>query len=101
MLLHYRHTSFSQNPCSLGAAQTVEEIAGNESVAGKAEKSRATTKATSTVLRGSCTDSDGDSKHILDTDRVSCIRKKWHVAVKLREGRSTKYDVCHFLFVLL
>ena len=55
---------------------------------------------TSTVLHGSCADCDGNSE---------CIRlRRWFLrsgkrreAVKWREGRSTKYDVRHFLFVLL
>ena len=49
----------SQNPCSLGAAQTLRGTAGNEPVAGKAKESRVMTKATLTVLCGSCADSNG------------------------------------------
>ena len=77
-------------PALLELPKTVEETAGNESVAGKAEESRATSKTTLAVLRGSCADSDGDSEHILNSDSVFCAREKRRDAVKSRKGRATK-----------
>ena len=88
-------------PALLELPKTVQDIAGKELVAERAEGTRASTKATSIVLCGSCADSDGNSERILSSDGDSCALGKWHEAVKLREGRSTKYDVRHFLFVLL
>ena len=59
---------------------------------------------TSTVLHGSCADSDGNSERI----RLQLRLRQWFLrsgkrreAMKWRECRSTKYDVRHFLFVLL
>ena len=87
-------------PALLELPKTIEETTGNESVAGKAEESRVTTKATSTVLHGSCADSDGDSEHILHSDGVSCAHEKQRDAVKSREGRSTKIWCPSFFFSL-
>ena len=76
--------------------KTVEETARNKSVAGKAEGSRVTTKVTSTVLRSSCVDSDGNSEHFLDSDSDFLCSRKWCKAVKSRESRSTKVQCLPF-----
>ena len=58
------------------------------------------TKATSTVLGGSCADFNGDSEHILDSKGDLCACGKWHEAENERSKVDPqKHDVRHFLSV--
>ena len=79
-----------RTPALLELPKTVDEIAGNELLAGKVEETIATTKkATRTVLRGSCADSAGDEERIRGSDGDSGACGERRDAAKAREGRST------------